>query len=122
MKPKKSRGTTIGQGNLVEAKAMLRNAGNTIAASQRIVFHFNRFFLSEFFIGYVSRCWFGLLEICENTRELSQSCEVDHELVNSIGPDRHCLLDTFGEEDDWSRSSPSLTCSHDHFYRLGDQS
>ena len=50
------RGRIIGQGNLVEAKAMLKRAGNTIAASQRMVFHFRRFFLSVFFIGYVLGC------------------------------------------------------------------
>ena len=77
-------------------------------------------FLFGVFHKCVGCCWFGSLETCENPR-LRQSCEVDHELVNSIGPDRHCLLDTFGEEDDGSRSSPSLTYSRDHFYRLGGQ-
>jgi hypothetical protein len=32
---------------------MLNNAGKTIAAIQRMVFHFKRFFLSVFFISYV---------------------------------------------------------------------
>ena len=43
----------IGHGNLVEAKAMLKKAGNIMAKSQRMVFHFKRFFFSEFFISYV---------------------------------------------------------------------
>src|SRR5262245_37825695 len=44
----------ICQGNLVDAKAKLSAAGKTIANSQRIVFHFSRFFFSESFIGRVS--------------------------------------------------------------------
>jgi hypothetical protein len=52
MGPMSSSGRIIGQGNLVEAKAMLKKAGNTIAAIQRMVFHFSRFFFSEFFIRY----------------------------------------------------------------------
>ena len=51
--PISSSGRIIGQGNLVEAKAMLRQAGNAIAASQRIVFHFSRLFFSVFFISYI---------------------------------------------------------------------
>ena len=50
MGPISSRGRIIGQGNFAEAKAMLKKAGKTIATSQRIVFHFSRFFFSEFFI------------------------------------------------------------------------
>jgi hypothetical protein len=46
-------GRTIGQGNLVEANATLKNAGKTIATSQRMVFHFKRCFLSVFFISCV---------------------------------------------------------------------
>ena len=53
MGPMRIRGRIIGHGNLVEAKAMLKKAGNTIAMSQRMVFHFKRFFFSEFFISYV---------------------------------------------------------------------
>src|SRR5687768_17211050 len=53
MGPMRIMGRIIGQGNLVEAKAMLKKAGNTIATSQRMVFHFKRFFFSEFFIIYV---------------------------------------------------------------------
>ena len=52
--PRSSSGTIIGQGNLVEAKAMLKKAGNTIAASQSMVFHFNRFFFSMLFIAAFS--------------------------------------------------------------------
>ena len=48
--PMSSRGRIIGQGNLAEAKAMLKKAGNAIATSQRMVFHFSRFLFSEFFI------------------------------------------------------------------------
>ena len=50
MGPMSNRGRIIGQGNLVEAKAKLKNAGKTIAAIQRMVFHFRRFFLSAFFV------------------------------------------------------------------------
>jgi hypothetical protein len=53
MGPISSRGTIICHGNLVAANAMLKNAGNTMAASQRTVFHFSRFFLSEVFISHV---------------------------------------------------------------------
>ena len=53
--PMSSSGRTIGQGNLVDANAMLKNAGNTIATSQRMVFHFKRLFLSVFFISQVFR-------------------------------------------------------------------
>lgn len=53
MGPRRIRGRMIGQGNLVEAKAMLKKAGNTIAVSQRMVFHFNRCFFPEFFIIHV---------------------------------------------------------------------
>jgi hypothetical protein len=48
--PMSSRGIIIGQGNLAEAKAMLKKAGDTIAKSQRMVFHFSMYFFSEFFI------------------------------------------------------------------------
>jgi hypothetical protein len=61
MKPMRSRGRISGQGNLVEAKAMLKKAGNAIAAIQRRVFHFSRFFFSEFVIGYALS---GLLLVC----------------------------------------------------------
>ena len=65
MGPMSSRGRIIGQGNLVEAKAMLKKAGNVIAASQRMVFHFRSFFLSLFFIFWL--CWFcSLVGRCEN--------------------------------------------------------
>ena len=50
MGPMSSRGRIIGQGNLAEAKAMLKKAGNAIATSHRMVFHFSRFFFSTFFI------------------------------------------------------------------------
>ena len=50
MGPKRSSGRIIGHGNLVEAKAMLKKAGDTMAMSQRMVFHFKRFFFSELFI------------------------------------------------------------------------
>ena len=50
MCPRRIRGRMIGHGNFVEAKAMLKKAGNTMAMSQRMVFHFKRFFFSEFFI------------------------------------------------------------------------
>ena len=66
MGPMSSNGRIIGHGNLVEAKAMLKKAGNTIAASQRMVFHFSRFFLSEFFIVLGGCGWFGSRERCEN--------------------------------------------------------
>ncbi len=45
-----SMGRIIGQGNFGEAKAMLKKAGNAIATSQRMVFHFSRFFFSSYFI------------------------------------------------------------------------
>jgi len=45
--PKRSRGTRICQGNLVEARAKLRPAGTAMARSQRMVFHFNMLFFSE---------------------------------------------------------------------------
>ena len=48
--PMSSKGTIICQGNLVEANAMLKKAGNTIAVSQRMVFHLSRFFFSVFFM------------------------------------------------------------------------
>ena len=67
--PMSSRGTIICQGNLVEANAMLKKAGNTIARSQRMVFHFTEFFLSVFFIRFVFLVVVGLireLERCEN--------------------------------------------------------
>ena len=48
--PMSSKGTIICQGNLVEAKAMLKKAGSAIAASQRMVFHLSRFFFSVFFM------------------------------------------------------------------------
>lgn len=54
MGPMSSRGRINGQGNLVEAKAMLKKAGKTMAASHRIVFHFSRFLFSEFVITHVS--------------------------------------------------------------------
>ena len=50
MGPMSSSGRIIGQGNLAEANAMLKKAGNAMATSQRIVFHLSMFFLSEFFI------------------------------------------------------------------------
>lgn len=49
--PRSSRGRTRGQGNEVAAKARLKKAGNTIAASQSIVFHFSRFFFAGVFMG-----------------------------------------------------------------------
>ena len=42
MGPMSTKGQITCQGNLAEAKAMLKKAGVTIAKSQRIVFHFNR--------------------------------------------------------------------------------
>jgi hypothetical protein len=51
MGPISKNGRMSGQGNLVEAKAMLDTAGKAIAASQRMVFHFNMFCLFAFFIG-----------------------------------------------------------------------
>lgn len=70
-----SSGKTIGHGNLVEAKAMLKKAGNTIAASQSRVFHFRRFFLPEFFIVRVlGACGrFGSRESCENAGHRPQA-------------------------------------------------
>ena len=53
MGPSSSRGRTIGQGNLVDAKAMLKNAGKTMAASQSRVFHLRSLFFSEVFINGV---------------------------------------------------------------------
>ena len=50
MGPMSNRGRIMGQGNLVEAKARLKKAGETIATIQRMVFHFRRFFFSAFFI------------------------------------------------------------------------
>jgi hypothetical protein len=50
MGPMSTRGRIIGQGHLVAAKARLKKAGKTIAAIQRIVFHFTRFFLSELLV------------------------------------------------------------------------
>ena len=37
-----------GQGNSVEAKAIWQTPGKTIAASQRMVFHFSSCFFSDF--------------------------------------------------------------------------
>jgi hypothetical protein len=51
MGPNRRNGTIIGHGNFVEAKAMLKKAGNTIAMIQSIVFHFRTFFFSAPFIG-----------------------------------------------------------------------
>ena len=56
MGPMSSKGTMTCHGNLVAANARLKQAGKAIAASQRIVFHFKRLFLSEFFI-VVSLLW-----------------------------------------------------------------
>ena len=48
----------MGQGILDEAQAMLKKAGNTIAMSQRMVFHFRRFFFSVVCISNVFfRLW-----------------------------------------------------------------
>ena len=55
MGPISSNGSNIGQGNFVEAKAMLKKAGSAMAASQRMVFHFSRCFFSAHFMGCV---WF----------------------------------------------------------------
>ena len=64
MGPMSSSGRIIGQGNLAEAKAMLKKAGNAIATSQRMVFHFSRFFFSGFSYSFAFfRCgWFGSLQ------------------------------------------------------------
>ena len=51
MGPNSRSGRFIGQGNLVEAWAMLNTAGETIAKSQRMVFQVTSFFLSSFVIG-----------------------------------------------------------------------
>ena len=50
MGPMSKSGRIIGQGNLAEANAMLKKAGNAMATSQRIVFHLSMFFFSESFI------------------------------------------------------------------------
>ena len=50
--PMSSKGRTIGQGNLVEERAMLKKAGRTMAVSQRIVFHLRKDFLSPLFITF----------------------------------------------------------------------
>ena len=52
----------------MDAKAKLQTAGKAIAMSQRIVFHFRRFFFSEFFMcGVFVGCgWFGSEEPREN--------------------------------------------------------
>jgi len=61
-------GIIMGQGILDEAQAMLKKAGNSIAMSQRMVFHFRRFFFSVVCISYVffRLWWCGLRERCEN--------------------------------------------------------
>jgi hypothetical protein len=68
MGPMSSRGRIICQGNLVEAKAMLKKAGNAIAVSQRMVFHFRRevFVVGVFHtLGPFGCCWF-YSDRCEN--------------------------------------------------------
>ena len=41
----------IGHGNLVDAKAMLKNPGNTIAVTHMIVFHISSLLFSVLVIG-----------------------------------------------------------------------
>ena len=68
MGPRSSKGRIIGHGNLVEANAILKKAGNAIAVSQRMVFHLSSFFFSVFFkCCFCVCCWFGLLEGCGET-------------------------------------------------------
>jgi len=57
--PRSSSGTTICQGNLVAANATLKKAGNTIARSQRMVFHFSTWFLLDVFTSHVFPTLFG---------------------------------------------------------------
>ena len=59
-----SSGRIIGQGNLVEAKAMLKKAGKAMAASQSIVFHLSSFVFSACLISFVflGGCWCDSLE------------------------------------------------------------
>ena len=66
--PMSSSGGIICQGNLVEANAMLRKVGNTIARSQRMVFHFSRCFFSVLFMSCVlfGFGWLGSREKREN--------------------------------------------------------
>jgi hypothetical protein len=45
--PNSKKGMMTGQGNLVEAKAIWHTPGRTIAAIQRIVFHFSSCFFSD---------------------------------------------------------------------------
>ena len=68
MGPRSSKGRIIGHGNLAEANAILKKAGNTIAVSQRMVFHLSRFFFSVFFMCCVVLVVVGsvLLERREN--------------------------------------------------------
>ena len=53
MGPRSSKGRIIGHGNLVEANAILKKAGNAIAVSQRMVFHLSRCFFSVVFMCLV---------------------------------------------------------------------
>ena len=68
--PRSSSGTSTGHGNFVAANAMLKTAGKTIAASHRIVFHFNRFLFSTLFMGYE---FFGCIWL--SLREKRESAE-----------------------------------------------
>ena len=63
--PKSTRGTIIGQGNLALDKAVLKKAGKAIARSQRIVFHFSRFFFSELLfiqLTFLRSGWVGSID------------------------------------------------------------
>jgi hypothetical protein len=74
MGPKRSSGRIIGHGNLVEAKAMLKKAGDTMAMSQRMVFHFNRFFFSAFFIFVVPLGCFFVTFVTFYKKRLASNC------------------------------------------------
>ena len=50
--PSSRHGMMTGQGNLVEAKAIWKKPGRTIAATQRSVFHFSMCFRSEVVIRH----------------------------------------------------------------------
>ena len=55
--PSNKNGMMTGQGNLVDAKAMLQTPGSTIAANQRMEFHISIFFFSDLVTGHLRFGW-----------------------------------------------------------------
>ena len=86
--PISSSGRTIGHGNFVDAKAMLKKVGNAIAASQRMVFHLKRFFFVRFFIFLVVGLFVGLVREAV-TANGNSGVENQHERGRRNRSERH---------------------------------